>query len=110
MTEIKEFAEEVEPKDRSCLFCKAEPPAHLRGSEMRKRKGHWYSNALLNMRTRQIVRFYVCPSDLHRIPEAWQWARAGFIEEEIAEMKGIEAVRVWLTLHPELKKYAKEYL
>ena len=108
MAEIKEFAEEIEPKDRRCLFCRAEPPEHLKGKDMRGKKGHWYSNALLNMRTRQVVRFYLCPQHLNRIAEASQWVRDGFIEEEVAELRGINAVRAWLKHHPELRKYAEQ--
>ena len=108
MVGIKEFVEEREPEDRSCLLCNAQPPEHLKAKDMRGGRGHWYSNAVLHRLTRRIARFYLCPKHQSRRSEAWQWARDGFIEEEIKDLKGMEAVRLWLTYHPELRKYVEK--
>ncbi len=32
----------------------------------------------------------------------------GFIEKEVAELKGMQAVKAWLSYHPELQKYTKK--
>ena len=78
---IKEFNNEVEPKLRRCLFCERTPPPSLGANDMiwkyRRSRG-WYSNALLNMKTRQIARFYVCKEHFNLIHEAWEWAEEGF--------------------------------
>ena len=79
---IKEFAEEIEPQTRQCLFCNAHPPDHLPKEHMRGKKGGyergWYSNALLNLKTGEIARFYLCPDHTDRATEAFGWAREGF--------------------------------
>ena len=78
---IKEFAEEVEPTVRKCLFCETVVSKYLPTERMiwKWRMGNrWYSNALLQMKTGLIARFYVCRAHFDRIPEAWEWAREGF--------------------------------
>ena len=105
MTGIKEFDKEVEPKNRQCLFCEANPPDDLRTTDMRGGKAHWFSSCLLSVRLRRIARFYLCPKHQSRKVEACQWAKDGFAEEEIADLKGMNAVRVWLSYHPELRRY-----
>ena len=107
---IKEFNEEPEPKDRRCLFCKRTPPDNLKTNDMtweRKRTVGWYSNALLTLDTRDIVRFYICDKHFDRVNEAWAWAKEGFIEKEIHELKGMTAVERWLRHHPELRRLAR---
>lgn len=77
---IKEFNEEPEPKDRRCLFCRRTPPDDLKTNNMlwkTRRRSGWYSNALLNLDTREIARFYICARHFHLVSEAWEWAREG---------------------------------
>jgi hypothetical protein len=71
---LKEFAEEMEPKIRQCLFCEQTAPLDIPTSAMiltGSRKG-WYSNALLSP-DGMIARFYLCPSHHYRTSEAWEW-------------------------------------
>lgn len=79
---IKEFNDEVEPQDRKCLFCQAIAPGTILTSDMTIKKtawNHgWYSNAGLDLKTRQIARFYLCPAHRHRTDDAWEWTREGF--------------------------------
>jgi hypothetical protein len=74
----KESAEEVEDKGRHCLFCSRQPPDDLPCHEMKGGKGHWYSNALLDVKSGATARFYLCPNHLYRRRAAWQWAKQGF--------------------------------
>ena len=79
---IKEFDEEVEPKIRKCLLCKNIAPSDISTNEMTLRKTYlnkgWYSNAGLNIRTRLIARFYLCPTHRGNTDIAWEWVREGF--------------------------------
>jgi hypothetical protein len=79
---LKEYAEEVEPAIRQCLFCKEIAPNNIQTSDMIIRKtawnSGWYSNAGLNLKTRQIARFYLCPHHRYMTDEAWEWVREGW--------------------------------
>lgn len=77
---IKEFNEELEPDLRQCLFCDRKPPDTLGANLMtwrNRRLVGWYSNALLNTKTKVIARFYVCRKHFHLDGKAWEWARNG---------------------------------
>lgn len=92
---IKEFAEEVEPAKRKCLFCANEPrliptsdmtykesltPRRLTITNNKYSGGYfspaygWYSNAILHP-TGKIKRFYLCPKHAHLTDQAWIWAK-----------------------------------
>ena len=73
-SKIKEFADEVEPEERKCLFCDDVAPNDILTDSMYHYKG-WYSNALLNPQTKKVTRFYLCPKHRGRDKEAWDWAR-----------------------------------
>lgn len=77
---IKEFAEEIEPEVRRCLFCSAIAPADVPTENMIASFGRtWYSNAILDIDTLKIARFYLCPKHCHRKTEALDFARQGQI-------------------------------
>ncbi len=77
-------------EDRRCLFCQAVPPETLPTDSMTydtsirllngwhspSVKPSWYSNALISQSGEE-VRFFLCPAHLHRVDEAWKWAKTG---------------------------------
>ncbi len=73
---IKEFTEEQEPEERKCIICAESAPEEIPTRDMqRMKKGRWYSNALLNPKTRAVKRFYLCPAHLALTQIAWTLTR-----------------------------------
>jgi len=74
---------------RKCLFCPAEVPGNMGLDDMiyerafprkhgvfSRSKPGWYSNGLFRPETpEEVARFFICPTHLGRLPEAWEWAR-----------------------------------
>jgi hypothetical protein len=76
---IKEFAEELEPEVRMCLFCQRRPPDSLPTKSMyykNRRLVGWYSNG--GIKDGVIARFYLCRNHFGNEVEAWGWVREGF--------------------------------
>ncbi len=94
-------------EDRKCLFCSRVAPPDIDPIEMRGGRGRWYSNGITHVASGGHVRFFLCPDHVRRVDEAWTWAKEGFIQDEIHELKGMAAVEKWLDNHPELKRLAK---
>ena len=93
----------IQTEVHQCLFCNA---VYNGDNLPNGGKGHWYGQRVtLNGHS---VTFYLCPKHLAMKVQAFNWAKQGFVEDDINDLQGMKAVNKWLEHYPILRKKALE--